>query len=140
MVPLDDQHTVLDWMMALNVPLVVVTGTYLGTLSHTLTCLDVLKRRELAIKALVVNETPGSSVPLADTMATAEVLRAIDPDRRPEAQARRRTRSRRSPIYFDSMSRSVASTIRVAAFRSDSLMCSLAAWALASRMERGPAP
>ena len=60
MVPLDDRHTVLDWMMALNVPLVLVTGTYLGTLSHTLTCLDVLKRRELAIKALVVNETPGS--------------------------------------------------------------------------------
>ncbi len=68
MVPLNDRHTVLDWMMALNVPLVLVTGTYLGTLSHTLTCLDVLKRRELAIKALVVNETPGSSVPFSDTV------------------------------------------------------------------------
>ena len=56
-------------MMALNVPLVLVTGTYLGTLSHTLTCLDVLKRRELVIKALVVNETPGSSVPFSDTVA-----------------------------------------------------------------------
>ncbi len=69
MVPRDDRHTVLDWMTALNVPLVVVTGTYLGTLSHTLTCLDVLERRKLAVKALVVNETPGSSVPLTDTMA-----------------------------------------------------------------------
>jgi dethiobiotin synthetase len=69
MVPLDDRHTVLDWMMALNVPLVLVVGTYLGTLSHTLTCIDVLKRRELAIKALVVNETPGSSVSLSDTMS-----------------------------------------------------------------------
>ena len=49
-----------------------MTGTYLGTLSHTLTCLDVLARRELAVKALVVNETPGSSVTLADTMATLE--------------------------------------------------------------------
>ena len=70
MVPLDDSHTVLDWMAALGVPLLVVTGTYLGTLSHTLTCLDVLERRKLAIKALVVNETPGSSVTLADTMTT----------------------------------------------------------------------
>ncbi len=69
MVPLDDRHTVLNWMTALNVPLVMVTGTYLGTLSHTLTCLDVLERRKLAIKALVVNETPGSPVTLADTMA-----------------------------------------------------------------------
>ena len=40
----------------------MVTGTYLGTLSHTLTCLDVLARRKLAVKALVVNETPGSTV------------------------------------------------------------------------------
>ena len=45
-VPLNDRHTVLDWMIALNVPLVLVTGTYLGTLSHTLTCIDVLKRRD----------------------------------------------------------------------------------------------
>ena len=62
MVPLEDRHTVLDWMTALDVPLLLVTGSYLGTLSHTLTCLDVLERSELAVKALVVNETPGSSV------------------------------------------------------------------------------
>jgi dethiobiotin synthetase len=70
MVPLDDRHTVLDWMTALDVPLVVVTGTYLGTLSHTLTCLDVLQSRKLTVNALVVNETPGSAVTLDDTMAT----------------------------------------------------------------------
>jgi dethiobiotin synthetase len=70
MVPLDDRHTVLDWMTALDVPLVVITGTYLGTLSHTLTCLEVLRSRKLGLKALVVNETPGSAVTLDDTMAT----------------------------------------------------------------------
>ena len=70
MVPLDERHTVLDWMAALNVPLVVVTGTYLGTISHTLTCLDVLARRNLSVRALVVNETTGSAVPIADTMTT----------------------------------------------------------------------
>jgi dethiobiotin synthetase len=70
MVPLDDTHTVLDWMTALGAPLLVVTGSYLGALSHTLTCLDVLERRKLAVKALVVNETPGSSVTLDDTMMT----------------------------------------------------------------------
>jgi dethiobiotin synthetase len=68
MVPLDDKHTVLDWMMALKVPLLLVTGTYLGTLSHTLTALDVLDRRKLKVKAVVVNETPGSSVAMADTI------------------------------------------------------------------------
>ena len=52
----------VDWMAAVDRPLVLVTGSYLGSISHTLTCIDVLARRELAIKALVVNETPGSTV------------------------------------------------------------------------------
>jgi dethiobiotin synthetase len=67
MVPLDDRHTVLDWIAALEVPSVIVTGSYLGSLSHTLTCLDVFDRRHLAIKALVVNETPGSTIGIHDT-------------------------------------------------------------------------
>jgi dethiobiotin synthetase len=70
MVPLDDQHTVLDWMAALPIRLVLVAGSYLGSLSHTLTSLDALHHRHIMIEALVVNETPGSTVPLADTMAT----------------------------------------------------------------------
>ncbi len=70
MVPLDERHTVLDWMAALDLPLLVVAGSYLGSISHTLTCLDVVARRGLAIKALVINETPASTVPMSDTMAT----------------------------------------------------------------------
>jgi len=70
MVPLDDGHTVLDWMVALNIPVVLVAGSYLGSLSHALTALDALRRRHLVIKALVVNETPGSTVPMADTVTT----------------------------------------------------------------------
>jgi dethiobiotin synthetase len=67
MAPLDHSHTVLDWMTALNIPLLLLSGSYLGSLSHTLTCLDVLRRRDLAIKAVVVNETADSSVPLAES-------------------------------------------------------------------------
>jgi dethiobiotin synthetase len=70
MVPLGDKHTVLDWIAALNIPVLLVAGTYLGALSHTLTALDTLRRRGLAIKALVVSETPDSAVPLADTLHT----------------------------------------------------------------------
>jgi dethiobiotin synthetase len=70
MVPLDERHTVLDWMAALDIPVVLVAGSYLGSLSHTLTCLDVLARRALAIKALVVNETAESTVPLDDSVDT----------------------------------------------------------------------
>ena len=70
MVPLDDSHTVLDWMAALNIPVVVVAGSYLGSLSHTLTGLDALRRRHLIIKVLVVNETVDSTAPMADTVKT----------------------------------------------------------------------
>ncbi|MGB7715757.1 MAG: dethiobiotin synthase, partial [Pseudolabrys sp.] len=42
MVPLDGRRTVLDWMTALDIPLLLIVGGYLGTISHTLTALDVL--------------------------------------------------------------------------------------------------
>lgn len=68
MAPLDDEHTVLDWMQILRLPLILVAGSYLGTISHTLTALDALLRRELTVLTIVVNETEGSTVPLDDTV------------------------------------------------------------------------
>ena len=79
MVPLDESHTVLDWMIALNIPLLLVTGSYLGSLSHTLTALDVLARRGLAVKAVVVNETPGSTVTIESTIGTLAGLACAIP-------------------------------------------------------------
>ncbi len=67
MVPLDSQRTILDVMMALQVPLILVTGSYLGTISHTLTALDALYRRSMKVMAIIVSETPGSTVPLDET-------------------------------------------------------------------------
>src|SRR5215472_17552211 len=69
MVPLDEQRTVLDVMMALRLPLILVTGSYLGTISHTLTVLDSLFRRDLDVLAVIVSETVGSPVTLDDTVA-----------------------------------------------------------------------
>lgn len=73
MVPLDARHTVLDWMIALKdtglAPLLVV-GSYLGTISHTLTALDVMRRNGLEPRAIVVSESPASPVPLDETVET----------------------------------------------------------------------
>ncbi len=69
MVPLDEHRTILDVMMALRLPLNLVTGSYLGAISHTLTALDSLYRRDMNVLAIIVNETPGSTVPLDDTVA-----------------------------------------------------------------------
>jgi dethiobiotin synthetase len=68
MVPLDEQRTVLDLMMALHLPLILVAGSYLGTISHTLTALDALYRRDMKVLAIIVSETPGSTVPLDDAV------------------------------------------------------------------------
>ena len=70
MVPLDGAHTVLDWARALGLPLIVVTGSYLGSISHTLTTLKVAADAGLAVAALVVNETGDGAVPLDETVAT----------------------------------------------------------------------
>jgi dethiobiotin synthetase len=70
MVPLDQQRTILDVMMVLHLPLILVTGSYLGTISHTLTALDSLYRRDMNLMAIIVSETPGSTVPLEDVVAT----------------------------------------------------------------------
>lgn len=70
MVPLDGQRTVLDWMTALDIPLLLVVGGYLGTISHTLTALDVLAQRKLTVAAIVVSESERDTVELDDTVAS----------------------------------------------------------------------
>jgi len=70
MVPLDTRHTVLDWMAALDIPAILVAGTYLGTLSHTLTALDTMAHAGVTVAALVVNESEDGAVPMQDTVAT----------------------------------------------------------------------
>jgi dethiobiotin synthetase len=70
MVPLDANRTVLDWMAALNIPLLLVVGGYLGTISHTLTAIDVLTQRKLSVAAIVVSESERNPVELVDTVAS----------------------------------------------------------------------
>lgn len=69
MAPVDDGATVLDWMAELRLPSIMVAGTYLGTISHILTAVEVMRARGLSLSALVLSETPGGTVPPADTIA-----------------------------------------------------------------------
>lgn len=70
MVPIDSKRTVLDWMEALGIPLILVVGGYLGTISHTLTALDVLAQRKLKVAAIVVSESERNPVELDETVAS----------------------------------------------------------------------
>ena len=70
MVPLDESRTVLDLIAALGAPVLLVTGSYLGTISHTLTAVEVAKSRKLTIEAIAISESESSTVSLEDTAAT----------------------------------------------------------------------
>jgi dethiobiotin synthetase len=70
MAPLDEQRTILDVMMALRLPLILVTGSYPGAVSHTLTAIDSLFRRDMNVLATIVSETSGSPVRLDEVVAT----------------------------------------------------------------------
>jgi dethiobiotin synthetase len=87
MVPLDDTRTVLDWIAALRIPVILVTGSYLGTISHTLTAFDVLWRNEVEVRAVVVNESEDSTVPLDDTVKSIAGFARADVLALPRARA-----------------------------------------------------
>jgi dethiobiotin synthetase len=70
MVPLDARRTVRDWIAALGIPALLVAGSHLGALSHTLSALAALREVGVAPVAIVVNESADSTVSLADTLAS----------------------------------------------------------------------
>jgi dethiobiotin synthetase len=70
MVPLNERFTILDLMFHLALPVILISGNYLGAVSHLLSALDVLKNRDLFPRAIVINESENSQVSMADTMET----------------------------------------------------------------------
>jgi len=77
MVPLNTSHTTLDWQVALGAPSLLIAGTYLGALSHSLTALSVLAERGMRPIALLLN-TSADSVVSPDEMA--QTLTQYHPD------------------------------------------------------------
>ncbi len=55
MVPLNSRETYLDLMLKLNLPVVLVTRHYLGSINHTMLSWKVLKGAGLNIVALVIS-------------------------------------------------------------------------------------
>ena len=68
MSPIAERHTVLDWIAALGIPALLVTGTYLGAQTHALTALAALQRRSIGVHAVVASETLGSTVDLSENI------------------------------------------------------------------------
>ncbi len=94
MVPLDSERTILDLIAAIAIPAVLVGGSYVGSLSHTLSALAALRARHVIVERLVVSETPGSPAGLEETCKTLRRFTdgvPVDPlayDGRPHAPER----------------------------------------------------
>ena len=78
MVPLDETHTVLDWIAAVGAPTLLVVGSYLGSLSHSLTAAAALMGRGCMLAGVIVNQSTDEPVPSNETAATlGRFLRGI---------------------------------------------------------------
>ncbi len=88
LVPINDQCTVREWIMLLQIPVLLVTGSYLGSISHTLTALEALQSKGIRVAGIIVSESAASSVTLAETLETlicfAGGVRVISLPRNPD--------------------------------------------------------
>lgn len=95
LVPLNDHAFMIDLARELDLPVILVTRSTLGTINHTLLSLEAIRRRGLHLAGVVVNgpETPHNraaierygraeiiaEIPWLDSM-TPEALKAIEPE------------------------------------------------------------
>lgn len=63
MSPMAEDATGLDLQLALALPTILVGGAYLGGVSHTLTALEVLRSRGLAVLGVVVSQSADPGAP-----------------------------------------------------------------------------
>lgn len=55
MVPLNSKELILDLIKQLNIPVIVVSQNYLGSINHTLLTISTLLRYQISIKGIVFN-------------------------------------------------------------------------------------
>ena len=55
MVPLNDQHLMVDLIAKMNAEVILVVQHYLGSINHTLLSIELLKSRNLSFKGIIFN-------------------------------------------------------------------------------------
>lgn len=55
MVPLNEKDLIIDLILHLELPVILVSGIYLGSINHTLLTYDVLRNRNVYIAGIVFN-------------------------------------------------------------------------------------
>lgn len=60
MSPVTDAATGLDWLKALGLPALLVSGSYLGAISHALTAVETLRAHGVTLSGVAVSESEGA--------------------------------------------------------------------------------
>lgn len=69
MTPINTSKTFLDLIEEVNIPAILITGSYLGSISHTLTAVNALKSRNIIIDRIIISESE-NGVDIFDTKKT----------------------------------------------------------------------
>lgn len=59
--PIDSRHTMADFLQHKQLPAFLVMEAYLGSINHTLLCLEVMKQRAIPLLGLIVNRVMDNS-------------------------------------------------------------------------------
>jgi dethiobiotin synthetase len=55
LVPINDRYLMIDLIKRLNIPVILVARTSLGTINHTLLSLEILRSRQIPILGVIMN-------------------------------------------------------------------------------------
>lgn len=77
LVPINDHYTVLDWIEALHISVIVMGATYVGAINHALMTLSCLHERNIVVEALIINESIDSVMSLDETVSS---IRLFEPN------------------------------------------------------------
>ena len=79
MAPITPQWLVLDWIKALNLPVILVASSYLGAINHTLLSLEALKSADICVQAVLLSQCePENDAGMEDTAQSIRPFMAAD--------------------------------------------------------------
>lgn len=80
LVPLTPTHTILDLLLALQIPCLIVSRTDLGAVNHTLLTLRTLQQAGISTHAIVLNEpSTANRTACSQRASTIELIRELAP-------------------------------------------------------------
>lgn len=80
LVPLNDKDCIIDLIQKLNLPVVLVSRHYLGSINHTLLSIEALRNRNISIAGLIFNgEEHPTTESIIEEMSGIKALCRIQP-------------------------------------------------------------